>query len=185
MITKELELNEVVINNLLEVLKLNMPDFLTAINEQWNDGVELITPLQFLPYRPNEASWEAGLPCVGVAELPTRFEDDNVSMLTSVPTLCIWVVVQEADHATLAKMLRRYTRAMMLAIQQDRVHASGSGKNEMILSRENSSVWGVKFEGSVPGDLLEERNPDAPSEPPTSYLSWTGLIVSMKRSEVG
>ena len=105
-------------------------------------------------------------------------------MLTAVHTLAIWVVVQEADHAILAKMLRRYVRAMALAIQQDRAHLSGPGKNEQILSREAQSVWGLIFDGIIPGDMLEERTPNSSSEPPNSYLSWRGLIVSLKREEV-
>lgn len=184
LVTNQLGLSEPAIEALIKVLEENMPTIIEAINEQNEDGVELVTPLQFVPYRPTRATWEAGLPCIGIAELPTRFEDDNVSMLTAVHSVCIWVVVQEADHATLAKMLRRYVRAIALAIQQDRAHMSGPHGNEMILSRETQSVWGLKFEGIVPGDMLEERTPDAASEPPTSYLSWSGVIVAMKREEI-
>ena len=184
-VNTEMQLSEPVILALLKVLEENMPDFIESLNEEFEDEAVLSLPVQFLPWRPTQADWEAGLPCIGVAELPTRFEDDNVSMLTAVHSICIWVVVQEADHGTLAKLLRRYVRLITLAIQRDRAHLSGPGKNIMILSRETQSVWGLKFEGIVPGDMLEERTPDSPSESPTSYLSWSGVIVSMKREEIG
>lgn len=185
-VTHELELIEPVIDALLEVFRQNQEEVIEKLNEEYDDGIEL-TPIpeaQYYDYRPTEATWEKGLPCVGVAELPSRFEDDNVSMLIGVHTLCVWVVVNNADHGTLAKLLRRYTRMLALCIQKDRAFQSGPGKNIQIMSRETQAVWGTKFEGIVPGDMLEERPPDSPSEPPTSYLSWRGIIIALKREEI-
>ena len=43
-VTHELELSEPVINALLKVLELNMPEQLANLNEEYNDGVTLTMP---------------------------------------------------------------------------------------------------------------------------------------------
>lgn len=176
-----LELSEVVAEGIAQVLKERLPRAINEINAEKTD-IELPAPATIVPYIATEATTEAGMPIFGVADMPAQFEDDLVSSLTASYQFYVHVVVQNADHATLVKMLRRYVRAIALALQGDRT-AQYEGKTP-VLSREDIGVWALMFDTIQPGPLLGDRDPAAPDAPPTSWLSWSGIVVSCKREEL-
>lgn len=182
-IVGKLELSEAVANGLVKVLTENLATVIPELNATFTDGVVLEVPVagHVVPYITSEASLGAGTPLIGMAEMPAQFEDDLISSLTTQQRFYLYVVETHSDLATLTKLLRRYVRAIALAIQSDRVKPL-EGK-QAVLSREGLGVWSVMFEGTVPGPLLD-RDPDAPAAVPATFLSWSGLIVRCKREEI-
>lgn len=177
----ELELSESLAEGIAQVLEEHLPTAITEINAERTD-LELSQPALIVPYIGTEATTEGGMPIFGVADMPARFEDDLVSSLTASYEFYVHVVTANADHASLAKELRRYVRAIALALQKDRA-APLEGKSP-ILSREGMGVWALMFETIQPGPLLGERDPASPDAPPTTWLSWSGIVVSCKREEI-
>lgn len=177
----ELELSEVIAEGIATVLNERLAGVVEELNTELPD-LELPAPAQILPYIGTEASTEAGMPVFGVADMPAKFEDDLVSSLTASHEFYVHVVMQESDHATLVKMLRRYVRAIAISLQRDRM-APLEGKTP-VLGRGNIGVWAVMFGSVQPGPMLGERDPATPDKTPSTYLSWSGLVITCKREEI-
>jgi hypothetical protein len=45
-------------------------------------------------------------------------------------------------------------------------------------------VWNTSFIGYQPGAALDLTNPDAPEESPRAWLSWAGIAIRCKRTEI-
>lgn len=176
------EMTEVIAEGIAKVLEERLPTAIEEINAEKTDLV-LPPPAQILPYIGTEASTLAGMPIFGVADMPARFEDDLVTSLTAAYEFYVHVVVQDSDNGTLVKMLRRYLRAIAVSLQADRSAPLTEGKPS-VLSREGLGIWALMFETIQPGPMLGDRDPNAPDAAPTSWLSWTGLVVSCKREEL-
>lgn len=183
-VTGQFELAEVVANGIVNVLTENLPSIIAELNAGYNDGVTLEVPAagHILPYITTEAALGAGTPLIGVAEMPATFEDDLISSVVAQHRFYIYVVEAHSDLATLVKLLRRYTRAVALAIQKDR-NRPLEGK-EPTMGRGNLAVWSVMLEATAPGPLLGDRDPSSPPGTPTSWLSWAGLVIKLKREEL-
>jgi hypothetical protein len=175
---ENLELNEVVIDTLVELFDTTLPGVLAALNPTFRDGITLNDPVQIVPYMPTEAGIEAGMPLVAVSDLPSNFDDDTVSSMTGYHELAILIVLSNTDHPALAKELRRYVRALMLTVQEDRAK-DGTG-----LLPSKAGVWYTGFKGIQPGPLLGDRDPDSPSKQPSTFLSWSGLVLRCTRGEI-
>lgn len=180
-ILQELELTEVVADGIVQVLNEHLPTVINEINAAKTDIV-LEQPQQIVPYIGTEATTEGGMPIVGVADMPTTFEDDLVSSLTASHQFYVHVVLQDADHAALSKMLRRYVRAIAISLQRDRMAPLTGGSP--VLSRGNIGVWALMFGSVQPGPMLGDRDPNAPDKVPSTFMSWSGLVVTCKREEI-
>ena len=172
-------LNEPVIKALAELLQANLGVECTAINNELADDYTLEQPVAILPYMPFALTLEQGMPLVAIQDLPSTFENDLQYSMESEHTLGIASILQTSDHATLAWQLRRYNQAIMQVIQTDRMQGTSS------VMRTKGGVTYVEFLSTEPGPMLGDRDPDADGIPPTSFRSWTWLIIKCRRLEIG
>lgn len=177
-----LQLNEPIIKQLMKLLEsetLGLAAAVTALNATITDSFTLDAPAQILDHMPTPGALKGGVPAICIQDLPAQFEDDLQFSLSADHPLGIAVVIQNADQQTLAWQLRRYIQAIMHVIQQDRINPAGG-----ILREPPAQVWYTAFTGTEPGPLLGDRDPQAPDQPPTSFLSWTWLLIRCRRQEV-
>jgi hypothetical protein len=175
------ELGEPIIKALVEIMGEHLPAKIKEINEAVTDGITLPEPAQVLDYMPIPATAAGGLPIVAIQDLPANFSNDLVHSEEATHAFGIAAILQTADHRSLAWQLRRYQQAIFRVIQDDRMALVTESK----LRRPPANVMYTKFDATEPGPLLGERNPDSPAEPPSSFRSWTWVIVSCRRQEVG
>lgn len=175
-----MELNEPIIKQLVAVLEAGLPQEVIAHNAAATDGIELDAPAQILDYMPVPGSYGGGLPIIGIQDLPGRFENDLQHSMEATYGFGIAAVLQTADHRTLAWQLRRYLEVIASVIQADRQLGTAS-----LMRKAPANVLYTKFEGTEPGPLLGNRNPEASNAPPDSYRSWSWLILECTRQEVG
>lgn len=180
-ILNELELGEVIAVGIAQVLEEHLATVIKEINAEKED-LELPLPAQIVPHATNEALTTAGMPIFGVSDMPAEFEDDLVSSLTATHKFYVHVVMQESDHQTLAKMLRRYVRAIAISLQRDRMKSYEGGTP--VLGRGNIGVWALMFDSVQPGPMLGDQDPNSAGTVPTTYTSWSGLVVSCKHEEI-
>ena len=172
------ELNEPIIKALVSLLNEKLGPQVTAINGELLDDFVLEPPVAVLPYMPFSLTLEQGMPIVAVQDLPTTFENDLQHSMESESMLGIASILQTSDHQTLAWQLRRYTQAVMQVIQNDRMADTSS------VLREQAAVIYTEFVTTEPGPMLGDRDPDADGVPPTSFRSWTWLIIKCRRQEI-
>jgi hypothetical protein len=173
-----LALNEPLIDTLVGLFTEELPAVIRTLNTGYADSVTLEDPEQILPYMPTESGLEAGMPLIAVTDGTSTFQDDTVFSLVGVHELGIVAVAQDTHHAELAKILRRYTRALMLCIQQDREKASAG------LLPTKTGAWYTGFGVIQPGPLLADRDPDAPAKQPSTFMSWSGFTIKCTREEI-
>jgi hypothetical protein len=174
-----LKLNEPVITALVKILEEGLPGTIESLNESLTDAFTLDEPVEILPYMPIGSTLTNGMPIVYIQDLPSRFSNDLQTSMEGTHGIAVATVLQTADHQTLAWQLRRYTQAIAYTIQKDRE------LGVLSLMRKEAQVLYTEFAGTQPGPLLSDRNPDSAGEPPSSYLSWTGLLLECRRQEVG
>lgn len=173
------QLNEPIIAQLLELLEAKLPAAIEALNATITDSITLDQPAQLLDYMPAPGELKAGVPAVCIQDLPAQFEDDLQFSITADHPIGIASVIQNADQRSLAWQLRRYTQAIAHVLSEDRLASDGG-----YLRRPPAQVWRVAFSGTEPGPLLGDRDPNAPDKPPSSFLSWTWLLIRARRQEV-
>lgn len=174
-----MELSESVIAALMTVLEDGMTPAIEARNATITDGILLDTPAQILDYMPTTNDDAGGYPIVAIQDLPGNFENDLTHSFESTWGFGIASMIQTSDHRTLAWQLRRYTQVVASVIQADRM------AEPSVLKSPPANVMYTKFEGTEPGPLLGDRNPDSPGTPPSSFRSWTWLLISCRRQEQG
>lgn len=174
-----LELNEPIVVQLKQLLEENMPGIIETINGEHSDIV-LPPPAQVLDHQVGEGEIKGGIPIVCIQDMPSSFEDDLQFALTGYHEMVVASIMQNADKGTLGRMLRRYTSAVARTIQADRL-AGASG----ILKKEPAHVLYTAFERVEPGPLLGEPNPLGADQPPSTYMSWSSLVIRCRREEIG
>jgi hypothetical protein len=175
------ELNESVVTALVEVLEAGLPAAIDTINTAATNGIMLDKPAAVLDYMPIASDYGKGLPLVAIQDLPGSFENDLTHSMEATYGLGVASIIETSDHRTLAWQLRRYTRAVFNVIQADRLLGPAGSK----MAKAPALVQYVRFMGTEPGPLLGDRNPDSPGEPPSSFRSWTWLLIECRRQEVG
>ena len=173
-----LNLIEPLVNAMVVLLTNNLQASINALNATITDSYLVPAVGQIVPYTPVPSTLEIGGPAVGVWELGTQFEDDLQVSLQAEHTFAVVAVLQNADHITLMWQLRRMLQAIAYTISQDRLLGASS------VMRQQGGAWGVMFDRTEPGPLLADNDPVTPDAPPRSYLSWTGLIFTARRTEV-
>lgn len=175
-----IELAEPAIKALVALLAEKLPETITELNTETSDDFELEPPTAVLDYMAFSLTLEQGMPLICIQDMPVAFLNDLEFSMESESIIAIAAVVQTGDHRTLAWQLRRYIQAIMQVIQNDRL-LGGAGK----LLAPGSGIASVLFEGTEPGPLLGDRDPDADGVPPISFRSWTWLLIRVRRAEVG
>lgn len=179
-----LNLMEPIVNAMVTLLNNNLAANVTAFNNSLPQGDLYPLPAfsQIVPYTPVPSTLEVGGPVIGVWELGATFEDDLQYSLHSEYMYAVVAVLQNSDHITLMWELRRYAQVLAYTIQQDRLAGSPPGSASVM--RTQGGAWSVNFVRSEPGPLLGDMDPVNPDAPPRSYLSWTGLVFSSRRTEI-
>lgn len=174
-----LALNEPIVKTLVSLLEDELPTVVEELNATVTDGFTLNTPAQVLDHMPGAALLGQGLPAVCVQDMPASFFNDLQFSVDGSHGLGVASVIQNSDQQALAWQLRRYTQAVAQVIQRDRL--KGQQASRLILE---GKVWVVEFAGTEPGPMLADRDPNSPNEPPSSFLSWTWLMLRFNRTEV-
>lgn len=136
-----------------------------AINADITDGFTIELPQQIVDFAPTPATLEGSLPLLGIADFPTRFEDDLVHSTTSVCQFAIMAAIADPDQRALAWKLRRYRTLIANLIQVDRTFG---GK-----------CWTTLFDQIAPGPYMANTNP----ERDLAYLSWFYFLITCRRDE--
>jgi len=177
------QLSEPIVNAMVTLLETELPGTIEQLNETIEDGYFVDPPVQYLPYMPFAATLEGGLPLVAVQRLGIDYTDpesaDLVSSVWAKHQYAVIPVVQNADHATLARQLERLMQAIVYTINQDRV----KGQAGSVMTQQGGA-WAVRFLRIEPGPLLGDLDPMDPGQPPATYLSWLGLVLSSEREEI-
>jgi hypothetical protein len=161
------KLDEPIIAALVEQIRANVAAEIVAINSDVTDGRTIEQPVQILDYAPTPSDLQGGLPIIGVASAPTKFEDDLVTSVVGVHQLVLVGVVANADPGVLEWQLKRYLRLMLNLVQLDRTY--GGRCRGTILDRAD------------PGPLVQNTNPKIDA----TYLSWCWLWLRCSRDEYG
>lgn len=179
-----LNLNEPIVTAMVNLLNKNLPGNIALFNQSLDPSDPYTLPDigQVVPYTPVPSTLEVGAPVLGVWELGGDFEEDQQWGLNALHNYAVVVVVQNSDHITLMWQLRRFAQVIAYTIQQDRTAGTPEGTGSML--KNQGGAWSVNFIRTEPGPLLGDMDPNTPDAPPRSYLSWTGLIFSSKRTEV-
>jgi hypothetical protein len=173
-----LQLIEPLVDAMVTLLTQNLQATVDALNATITDGYTVPAVNQIVPYVPVPSTLLGGAPVVGVQEIGADFEDDLQYNTDATHQYAVVAVIQNADHIALMWQLRRMLQAIAATIQNDRLATSSIMKTQ-------GGAWSVNFVRTEPGPLLGDIDPVTPDQPPRSYLSWTGLILSSKRREVG
>lgn len=173
-----LNLFEPIANAMVALLTANLPATITALNATITDAYPVPAVGQIVPYTPVPSTLEIGGPVIGVWEIAGEFEDDLQYSMHSHHEFAVVAVLQNSDHITLMYELRRMAQAIAYTISQDRLLGAAS------VMKTQGGVWSVNFSRSEPGPLISDMDPVTPDAPPRSYLSWTGLIFTARRTEI-
>ena len=177
---EKLQLNEIIVQTLKEMLENDLPTIIKTLNESFKDGITLQEPSSYLPYVPSISDEAGGMPIIGIGDQPTKFVDDLQYEITGKHILAVIILYQSSNRENLALSLRRYIRAIIWCIQQDRERPLR--KEETYLSQKAGS-WYTKYLGVEPGPLVGEHEPGQP-DMPTSWKSWSGLGLEFTRQEI-
>lgn len=174
-----LALNEPIVKTLVSLLEDELPTVVEELNATVTDGYTLSPPAQILDFMPGASLLGGGVPAICTQDMPASFFNDLQFSVDGSHGLGVASVIQNSDQQALAWQLRRYTQAVAQVIQRDRL--KGQQASRLILE---GKVWVVEFAGTEPGPMLADRDPNSPNEPPSSFLSWTWLMLRFNRTEV-
>lgn len=160
------------------LLKSNLPAVVALANTNITDGFLIDPPAQYLDYAAGAAELQGGMPIIVVSETPESsvFRDDLQSTVDAEFDYAIGIIIQQADHETLVKQLRRLLVCVLYVIQQDRLANVDSVMRQ-------AGAFSVNLQRVEPGPLLAGSDLQAPAVPPNAWLSWTTLIVSSRVNE--
>lgn len=173
-----LQLVEPIVTAIVALLSDQLAGAVNEMNASIVDGFTLDPPAQILPYVPVPSSLEGGMPCVGVQRMGGEFQDDLQYSMDAEHDYAIVATVQNSDHQTLVWQLDRYLQCIAYVLQQDRLADNAS------VLRTQGQTWSVGFKRYEPGPLLGDMDPTAPEAAPRSYISFVGLVLCSKRTEV-
>lgn len=146
-------------------LETNAQAQVDAINAAVTDGFTIDAPVQVLDFAPTPASLEGALPLLGVADFPTRFEDDLIHSTTIVCQFAIVAVIANVDERALAWQLRRYRTLIANLVQVDRTFGGVCRP--------------ALFDQVQPGAYMENTNPERGH----SWLSWFYYLITCRTDE--
>ena len=181
--TLELQLQEPLADALVTLLEGSLNTEIEAINTHYSDQYVVAPVQEIVPFLPVPSTLMQGLPAVGFQELPTEFEDDTQFSLNALHKFAVIAVITNVDHPTLVMQLRRTQQAIANVIQADRLLGTAAGSGGVM--RDQGGAMSVNFDGTVPGPLLGDSDPNQAEQTPSSYLSWTSLVFTARRVEVG
>lgn len=179
----DLQLAEPLVAAMVTLLEANLNGVIAELNATITDGYTVQPVAQVLPFVPTPSVIQGGLPAVGVQEMPAEFEDDTQFSMNALHEYAVVVTIQNPDQLALALQLRRTIQAVATTIQRDRLQGNALGEGGIM--RDQGGALSVNFRGTVPGPLLADLDPINPDGPPRSYLSWTGLVLTSLRVEIG
>jgi hypothetical protein len=156
-------LNEPVIDALVARLNTDLAAQITAVNGEHSDSFTVETPAQVLDFVPPR-SHLSKFPTIGVADGPSRFEDDIGGSATGRHEIMVLVFLQDEDQRGLARKLRRYSQAIVRTVLAGRNLGSGA--------------WGTGLVSVVPGPTLGDH-----PENPRTFMSWTAVTIWAKKEE--
>lgn len=159
------QFGNIIIPAIVAQFEANAAAAVRAINDDVADGITIPEPAQILDFAPTPATLETALPVIGIADFPTRFEDDVVSSLTGVHQFAIIAVLSNVDERALAWQLRRYRVLIANLLQLDRTFGGVCRP--------------ALFDQAQPGPYLENTNPERPH----SWLSWFYFLITCRRGE--
>lgn len=150
-------LNEPLIIALHERLVSELATEVEAINARDTLGVHLDPPKAILDFVPQgELIDNAGFPCFGIGDLPSKIEDDTGFSVTLRAGLHIVTYDQHSDQRALAWRLRRYQQAVTTCA---------------LRTRRLDDQWGIVGKGTIPGPTLG-RETD-----PAVWESWCAVAI--------
>lgn len=156
----------------------------TTITERAKgDGFDPEPISQFLDYIPTASALQGGLPAIGVGEMETLFSDDTQFSMNATHEYAVMAVIQNADHRTLALQLRRTLQAIAATVQADRLLGNNQGLGGIM--RDQGGALSVNFIRTEPGPVLGDMDGLAADAPPRTYLTWTALVFTSERVEIG
>lgn len=174
-----LTLTEPLVTALVQLLTANLNGEIDAVNATVTDGYQVPHAQQILPYVPVPSTLQGGMPAVGVQRISTDFQEDLQSSMDATHFYAIVAVIQHADQLSLHWQLERMLQAVANTVQSDRVLDPRTS-----VMRSVGQAWSVNFVRSEPGPMLGDLDPTNPAAPPRVYLSWVGLVLSSKKTEV-
>ncbi len=143
-----------------------LDEYIALANAQVTDGATVDAPVQILDYVPPLDQLDQ-FPVIGIGDAPGRWEDDTGFEATGVYGLTVVWFLQDADQQTLARKARRTLQVLLSCVMDQR--------------KWDDEHWGVTLQGTRPGGALADR--PGPNEPPTAYLTWVGVAVTVKTDE--
>lgn len=159
------DMGAVIVPAIVAQFEANAAAVVAAINAQVTDQITIDAPAQILDFAPTPATLEGTLPLIGVADFPTKFEDDLVHSITSINQFAILAAVANVDERALAWQLRRYRTLIARLIQLDRTFGGVCRP--------------ALFDQVQPGPYLENTNPERPH----TWLSWFYFIITCRLDE--
>jgi hypothetical protein len=134
----------------------------------------LLDPGQVLDYPPTPGLLTV-FPTVAIADLPSTIEDDTGHAADGHHELLLLVYLTEPDQRLLAWGLRRYAQALLAVALRGRCLEGDPDVDEG-----RAAAWGTGASKPtvVWGDTLADE------DDPRQLLSWVGVRVWAKRSEV-
>lgn len=162
-----IQLNEPIIVEIVERLRDDFDDAVTAINAGVTDGFTIEAPdaAQVLDYPPPPELLTV-FPTLSVSDGVSRFEDDQGYSATGKHLVLICAFCQDPDQQALAWRLRRYAQAIVRTVLAGR--------------KLDTAAWGTGLEGVYPGPAYADN---ADPESVTSWMSWVGVRIWAKRDE--
>lgn len=159
------QMGNIIVPAIVAQFEANAAAKVRAINDQVTDGITIPDPAQILDFAPTPATLEGALPLIGIADFPSRFEDDLVTSITGVHQFAIIVALSNVEERALAWQLRRYRSLIADLIQVDRTFGGVCRP--------------ALFDQVQPGPYLENTNPERPH----SWLSWFYYLITCRRGE--
>lgn len=173
-----LQLSEPIVKATVALLEANLPTVITELNETVTDGFTIDQPAQILDYVPIPSILQGGMPAIGVQRMPIAFQDDLIVNVDAEHQWAIVAILNHIDHRTLSWQLDRTAQAIANVVQNDRRLLPAGGIFQQ------AQLWNVRFLRTQPGPMLGDIDPTNPAQPPRTYISWTGILLSGRRTEV-
>jgi hypothetical protein len=179
-----LQLEDPLIEAMVTLLKANLNGVIAELTASYTDAYnpEQVNPAQIFPFIPTASELQGGLPLIGVGGAGTEFEDDTQFSMNATHEYVVVAICQNADHRTLTLQLRRMIEAIAYTIQQDRLLGTTTGSGGIM--RDQGGALSVNFIRTQPGPVLGDVDPGRPAVTPSTYVSWTGLLLSSTRVEI-
>lgn len=176
------QLTQPIIDQYVALFAANVPGAISAYNATPRGAAYPLDSIaQTVDYLPPPSILMGGCPIIGIGEGggPSRVEDDLVHEAQGCHPLLINAYAQSSDHAALVHQLRGYMVVLLNVINTDRRLGASA-----VLAAQPAQVWSTRILGVQPGAALDLVNPDAPQESPRSWLSWAGILIECRRTEV-